>query len=345
MDDILKELEQVFQVPYKHVGQVVDYINEHYAHLLPTLPPHQLNARLNIFLLLMIGSEVLCLYNGSVGFKTLASLSFFLGGLERAFAPAYGPGAVKMWPRLVSEAVQGKLANKYSQWMLLGLALSVLGDVALIPNREQYFKGIDPAPQPKAVAAPPETPSKKTKKERKAAAAKKDGEWKEPAAVAAPVAAPAEEGPGVWFKAGTFFFALAHIAYTVAFLVSPTATEVNWRAFASCFGLSYAITTFLGMWGSEDPILRLQPDMAPLVKGYTAIITTMVAVATSTDDGYQKTIGAWMFLISDLFVAVDAFGEKRPRRRNEAGRPGWVLRSIGWVFYFYAQLILAGTIY
>ena len=77
----------------------------------------------------------------------------------------------------------------------------------------------------------------------------------------------------------------------------------------------------------------------------------MVACAVST---YQTNgisgrivLGAVSFMVSDVFVAWDVFAkseklrlEDMPRRKQ---RKGWQSRGIGWVLYFAAQMIVAGT--
>src|SRR5690606_15453982 len=132
-----------------------------------------------------------------------------------------------------------------------------------------------------------------------------------------------------------FFFALAHIAYTVASLSSPTTSKFNWVTFVASASIGLFISRLLGIFKSGNISqssqlkLNIPDDMAPLVKAYVCIITTMVGVASATDAGYQKTVGAWMFMISDMFVAVDVFGKKVPaaaNARREKGRPGWKFR-------------------
>jgi len=115
--------------------------------------------------------------------------------------------------------------------------------------------------------------------------------------------------------------------------------------------------------------LIIPPPMQPLVFIYFTIITTMLALSCSTltlipnststsahHSTYTKptktfdtlhssihlsnsqiTIGAILFAISDLCVAIDVFGVER----NETSR--WKVRSIGWVLYFVAQNLLAGS--
>jgi len=197
--------------------------------------------------------------------------------------------------------------TRYPYFMILGLGFCVAGDLLLIPAKEHYYAHRKSAKV---------TPAK-------------------------------SEGDSLSFKAGTFFFALGHISYIIAFASNPNRTPFRLLPFglAAAFGLG--VSRWLGIFGSSansNPKLVIPADMKPLVKAYVSIITTMVGVATATDAGWQRTLGAWMFMISDLFVAVDVFGRKKGVKAAGKGRPGWVFRSVGWGFYFTANLILAGTV-
>ena len=283
-----------------------------------TLPPAPFPQSLTLSLTLLILSESSAFYLGSALFKTLASLSFFLGGLDIGGSIIYQ--LPFDWTTICYEE-----RYRYTLFMILGLGFSVLGDVFLIPSRDTYYSFRRPLPGSKQT-----TPVK-------------------------------GEGDSLWFKAGTFFFALAHISYTVAFASNPSRTPFHWTAFglASVFGLG--LSKWLGILGGSSPSsptqLEIPNDMANLVKAYVCIITTMVGTATATDPNQQKILGAWMFMISDLFVAVDVFGKKKSppasgyphsysgrNKRSSGSRPGWPFRSVGWIFYFGANLILAGSI-
>lgn len=293
-----------------------------------TIPPTPFPQSLALSLTLLILSESSAFYLGSALFKILASLSFFLGGLDIIG----GSGNIIYELPFDWTTIYYEERYRYTLFMILGLGFSVLGDVFLIPSRDTYY----------SFRLKSNSNSKKTMK-------------------TTPVQVKGE-GDSLWFKAGTFFFALAHISYIVAFASNPSRTPFRWRAFglASIFGL--AVSKWLGILGgsggSPPPTqLYIPNDMAILVKAYVCIITTMVGTATATDAGQQKILGAWMFMISDLFVAVDVFGKKKQppppahiysgrnnRGSGSSSRPGWAFRSVGWIFYFSANLILAGSI-
>lgn len=220
-------------------------------------------------------------------------------------------------PELKREALEGLwvkiLALSWAKKALLGgLAVSVLGDIFLIPSDEEY--------------------AQKRKESKEKAAGKKVN------AAPAPI--------GLDFQVGTGFFALAHIAYTLSFILTPNRQSFSPAAFAISTSTGLLISALLGLLpprpaprNSWRPNLALPADMKPLVTAYILIINLMVGIATATaggETGYQRAVGAWLFMISDAFVAVDAFG-KPPV-------VGWKARAVGWMCYFWAQMGLAGTV-
>ncbi|KAF9036155.1 YhhN-like protein-domain-containing protein [Panaeolus papilionaceus] len=200
--------------------------------------------------------------------------------------------------------------NRYTAALVFGLAFGVVGDVLLIPSKANYFK---------------------TNKSR---------------------ASEKPEGQTARFKAGVFFFALAHIAYIVAFISKLPAGGFRWVDGGLALAFGGILTTWLGVLNTKPtPGARflVPEDMFGLVTAYIVIIMSMVASATATDEGWQRIIGAWAFMISDIFVAADTFApkkkeEKKTENNNKKGREGWKARSVGWTAYFGAQLVLAGCI-
>ncbi|KAH6913318.1 YhhN domain-containing protein [Coprinopsis sp. MPI-PUGE-AT-0042] len=311
-----------------------------------TLPDIAFVTRLNVALALLIASESKSIYLGSAIFKILASLSFFFGGLARALhasAAAFPVGknvpTNSVWPML-KEFARGEMwrEDPYAFCLVIGLGCSVVGDVLLIPSRENYFRFLKGSPTVDPAAEAATTPSKEKKLE-----------------TTQTQTVVAGEGDTIYFKAGTFFFALAQIAYTVAFLSAPTSKSApwNWAYFglAATFGLSSS--WLLGIFGGGGlNLVEIPKDTEPLVKLYVFIITGMIGAASATDNGWQKIIGAGMFMISDLFVALDVFEKKKESETSvqakptdkRRGRDGWIFRSAGWVLYFWAQMVLAGSI-
>ena len=272
-----------------------------------TLPDPPFLQSLTLSLSLLILSEYKAIYLGSAIFKTAASLSFFLGGLAKASSTLRELSS-SGW-RTAFSSDEG---HRYALLTIMGLGFSVLGDVLLIPSKQEYY------------------PFQK-------------------ANVSKPNKAKNREGDSLAFKAGTFFFALAHISYIVAFACGPKRVAFGWLRFAASVGAGLFISRWLGVFGTNSKTagskLAIPSDMEPLVRAYVLIISTMVGVASATDGGIQTTVGAWMFMISDMFVAVDTFGASKPVTGKENGsRPRWKFRSVGWAFYFSANFILAGSI-
>lgn len=300
------------------------------------LPPSPYPFLLSTSLGLLIASEATSFHLGTGLFKICASLSFLsagLGLLENNWRN------LLEWLRKPAGASHG--STYYSLAIVLGLGFSSLGDIFLIPSAATYY-GLN-KPRSK-IASRAKNISRSTPK---------GEEWRE---------GEVHEAATVRFKLGTLFFALAHMAYAVGFLSSATS---NWRLslletitdpvrfrvvhFVLSFTFGIFVAHRLGALqrpqaGMRGSALVVPGDLRSLVRGYIGIIMTMVSVATATDDGWQKIVGAWMFMISDLFVAMDVFGSKRDLRTGGLGRPGWKSRSIGWIVYFWAQMILAGTV-
>ncbi|KGO40771.1 hypothetical protein PEX1_051050 [Penicillium expansum] len=204
--------------------------------------------------------------------------------------------------------------SDYRRLITIGLVFSLLGDFFLIPS-QQEFHGLD-------------------RKYPTSAKSKPQGKV------------------SIYFQLGIVAFAAAHIAYTIAFLQDSRVT--SWTTFASTFVGTLAAAKWLGVTypASHSSLktnvldLDIAPDMKPLVSGYAVIIGTMFAAATSTsplivptDWWHSRALGAVMFVVSDLFVAKNAFGRSDvPRHR------GWLTIFVGYALYFWAQMVIAGTV-
>jgi uncharacterized membrane protein YhhN len=155
------------------------------------------------------------------------------------------------------------------------------------------------------------------------------------------------------FQLGIVAFAAAHIAYTVAFLQDSSLT--SWKVFATTFVATLAAAKWLGViyppphHSLQTNVLDLNiaPDMKPLVSAYAVIIGAMFAAATATapmivptDWFHSRALGAAMFVVSDLFVAKNAFGKSSAARNR-----GIVSIFVGYALYFWAQMVIAGTVH
>ena len=127
------------------------------------------------------------------------------------------------------------------------------------------------------------------------------------------------------FLGGLGSFLLAHVAYIGAFLH----IELNLQSVLGGLVVLTPISIAVGRW-----LLRSVPgDMRPAVIGYIIVITCMVAAALGVldaDKGLELCIGAVLFFISDLSVAIHRFKS-----------PDWVHRAWGLPTYYVAQLFFA----
>ncbi|KAF9446755.1 hypothetical protein P691DRAFT_803524 [Macrolepiota fuliginosa MF-IS2] len=270
---------------------------------------------------LLITSEATNFYPGSVLFKVCASLSFVSAGLRLLEDDWHNPlGSFISY-------LGTSHTTHYSLAIVLGLGFSLMGDIFLIPTAATYYNTA-------------KSPEKKDREE----------------------SSSQHEAATVRFKLGIFFFALAHVAYIFAFLSSATSrgplsfletildpARFRHTHFILSFTFGLLLAHHLGLLrkpelGSLNSIMLVPDGLLPLVRTYIGIIVTMVSVASATDNGWQKIVGAWMFMVSDLFVAMDVFGTKKDAHRGGLGRQGWKSRSVGLAVYFWAQMILAGTV-
>jgi uncharacterized membrane protein YhhN len=149
------------------------------------------------------------------------------------------------------------------------------------------------------------------------------------------------------FQLGVVAFAAAHIAYIVAFLQLPQ--DISVPVVLTVFVATMLLARWLGVIyppresSATQNLLNLSipSDMKPLVLIYAVIISSMFATAVSTGltgDGVpHHAVGAAMFVVSDVFVAKNAFGQTLPQRR------GWFRIAVGYGLYFWGQMVIAGS--
>ncbi|EFR00939.1 YhhN domain-containing protein [Nannizzia gypsea CBS 118893] len=272
-----------------------------------SLPPKPAVYLLLVSLPTLILCEVNSIYIGHFLGKPISSLAFLSGAI---YLTLHEP-------------------SPYRNFITWGLFFSLIGDILLIPSRSEYAKDTKPTPR---------TANK-------------------------PIAEK-EVSISASFQAGIGAFAAAHIAYILAFLEDTQ--SISWPVFASVAVASLLAARWLGVLypkpGSELEAsggllmrsnvlgLSVPDDMRHLVCVYTLIISCMVASAVSTvpvlqlptsmSMQSQRTLGAVMFVISDIFVAKDAFSKKRV----DKGGYFWLQCSLGWGLYFWGQMVLAGTL-
>jgi len=127
-----------------------------------------------------------------------------------------------------------------------------------------------------------------------------------------------------YFLLGIAAFALAHIAFSFAFLqlaISPL-------LLISSVMLSLIIGTFVYLW--LKPHLHKQYKI--MVPAYLLIIIVMLIIGISSGGSnqyYWIVAGSLLFAVSDLFVA-----------RNRFIQPAFINRLIGLPMYYLAQMML-----
>ncbi|OBT68297.1 hypothetical protein VE03_02230 [Pseudogymnoascus sp. 23342-1-I1] len=275
---------------------------------IPALPPSLAVYLLLVSLPLLVISETSSSLAGHAVLKIVCSTAF-----------ASGPLLLKEW-------------SPYDTLIIYGLVLSFIGDICLIPSGSEYYDS-----NSKSVEA--------SRGARKGASSRD---------------APKEVEISTSFKLGILAFAGAHIAYIFAFL--RNADEISKSTLVITFVASMAAGKWLGaiypgptstQW-SNVLNLSITGEMRPLVSVYATIISSMLAVAAATaapassNWPRQRLLGAIMFVLSDLFVAADAFGDSgvgRGVKKATVRRNSVIKIAVGWGLYFWAQMILAGTLY
>lgn len=156
-------------------------------------------------------------------------------------------------------------------------------------------------------------------------------------------------------KLAKLFHSFTLIAYILAFTSADLLSGDHFRRadFVMTLVFGWLFVDRLGLLQKErqyDSWFEVPPDMQWPVVWYSSVTFFMVATAMATDTGYQRILGAWLSVLSNLCVAFNAFGVEsmeQTRRDRDAGiakRSSWVTASLGWVFYFLSQLLLVGSI-
>jgi uncharacterized membrane protein YhhN len=272
------------------------------ATMMINLPPAPAVYLLLGSLPLLVLSDTKSFYLGHAVFKILSSIAFLSGPLKLVLSTTP--------------------SSPYRQLITAGLLFSMLGDIFLIPSSKEYNRIT-------------------LESKKKGKAAKQSGER--------PISTS--------FQLGIVAFAAAHIAYILAFLRNNHLDTLDWTPFTATFVGTMLFAKWVGVIypsagaSSSLPLYRrsnvlnlaVPRDLRPLVLIYAIIISSMLGVAVSTTpksspgQQQQRVLGAAMFVVSDVFVAKDAFGKR-------TGRRGWLEAAVGFGLYFWGQMFLAGTV-
>lgn len=238
-------------------------------------------------------------------------LNFRLGSVICKFIASVtllGAGVQEVYPKFDLLSLESLLSqeNRFALFLIPGLTLSCFGDVLLVH---------------------PKTNDDKTSKHK-------------------------IENAHSRLKHAKIFSSLAHVAYICAFIFSvDVSSKEDFRRadFVMTMIFGALLADWLGLFQKErqyNSWFEFPKDFEWPLFFYISLTITMVATATATDKGYQRIAGAWLLMLSDLFVVSNAFGvdeldsKKKDACKNR--RLEWMTTSFGWIFYYTSQLLLVG---
>jgi len=254
--------------------------------LTPQLPSSPFPEALSALVGLIILSEALNCHPAGVVFKVLASLSLFGAGVHTASS------------KFDFFSLDALLAreNRFDMLLILGLALSYIGDVIFVGSNSR-----------------PKTPGSHSR-----------------------------------LKIAKSFHSFTHIAYILAF-TSVDQRQFRRADFVMTIVFGWLLVDWLGLLQKERQYhswFEIPQEMQWPIVLYFSVTVLTVATATATDSGFQRILGVWLCMSSDLFVAYNAFGvDNVGQTKNVSGNSsGWVSASLGWIFYYLSQSLLVGCI-
>lgn len=158
----------------------------------------------------------------------------------------------------------------------------------------------------------------------------------------------------VRLRIAKLFHSFTHIAYIFAFSSVGLWSKEHFRRadFAMAIVFGWLFVDWLGLLQKErkyDSWFEIPQRMQWPVVMYSSTTFLMVATATASDPGFQRILGAWLFMFGDLFVAFKVFGVEQVQKDRfsgvgRKGLSGWVTTSLGFICYYTAQLLLVGCI-
>lgn len=135
--------------------------------------------------------------------------------------------------------------------------------------------------------------------------------------------------PKKWLLPGLLAFFAGHLAYLGLFMTTPHIPLNSITLLIACTVFLFSAGFIAFLWKSLE-------DMRWPVVAYTAVIALMGATAARLDIGTPLVvIGAAMFILSDVLVALEVF------KIDEDASIRRITSPLLWVLYYGGQLLIA----
>jgi uncharacterized membrane protein YhhN len=135
--------------------------------------------------------------------------------------------------------------------------------------------------------------------------------------------------PKRWLLPGLLAFFAGHLAYLALFMTTPHSPLDGVTVFIACAVVLFSGAFIVFLWTSLA-------DMRWPVVAYTGVIALMGATAARLDMGTSwVAIGAAMFILSDVLVALETF------KIEDDARIRLLTSPLLWALYFGGQALIA----
>jgi len=246
---------------------------------------------------LLIASEALNFYLGSLVFGLIASLTPLVVGVRDASSKF---DFLNVGALLAQE-------NRFVVFLLLGLTLSVIGNVLLIPSKSNY----NHSTKHKTSSAHSRLKRAKT-----------------------------------FTSLGHIAYTLA-FASSIDFSLKGDFRWADFGMTFAFGALSADWLGLFQKERQYDSWFEISKEMQWPVVVYWFLLIIMVSTANATDKGFQLIASAWLLLLSDLLVLTNAFGVEDEMTKDDRARKWKesMISSLGWTLYYLSQFLLVGCIY
>lgn len=135
--------------------------------------------------------------------------------------------------------------------------------------------------------------------------------------------------PKKWLLPGLLAFFVGHLAYLALFMTTPHSSLDGATVFIACAVFLFSGAFIVFLWKSLA-------EMRWPVVAYTGVIALMGATAARLDMGTSfVAIGAAMFILSDVLVALETF------KIEDDARIRLLTSPLLWALYFGGQALIA----